>query len=72
MSTFGQEHDRAELGLRAALVEQRRSRKRYDVAVGGSARLRAAVGLKAADQEVAARDAWLKWVDDDAYGGLGR
>jgi hypothetical protein len=70
MSTLGQEHDRAELGLRAALAEQRRSRERYDVAVGGSARLLAAVGLHAADQEVAARDAWLRWVDDDGYRGL--
>jgi hypothetical protein len=70
MATLGQEHDRAELGLRAALVEQRRSRERYDVAVGGSARLLAAVGLRAADQEAAARDAWLRWVEDDGCRGL--
>ena len=29
-----------------------------------------AVGLHAADEEVAARDAWLTWVDDDRYHGL--
>ena len=69
-STLGREHDSAEQRLRAALVEQRRSRERYDAAVGGSALLLAAVGLHAADQEVAARDAWLRWVDDDGYHGL--
>ena len=37
MSTLGQEHDRAEQRLRAALVEQHRSHERYDAAVGGSA-----------------------------------
>ena len=66
----GKEHDRAERRLGAALAEQRRSRERYDAAVGGSAHLLAAVGLHAADQEVAARDAWLRWVDDDRYSGL--
>jgi hypothetical protein len=70
MMTLGQEHDRAEQRLRTALVEQRRSRERYDAADGGSAYLLAAVGLHAADQEVAARDAWLRWVDDDGYRGL--
>jgi hypothetical protein len=70
MSTLGQEHDRAEQRLHAALVEQDRSHERYDAAVGGSALLLAAVGLHAADQEVAARDAWLRWVDDDGYRGL--
>ncbi|MET0512398.1 MAG: hypothetical protein ABW135_12050 [Thermoleophilaceae bacterium] len=70
MSTLGQEHDRAEQLLRAARVEQHRSHERYDAAVGGSALLLAAVGLHAADEEVAARDAWLRWVDDDGYRGL--
>jgi hypothetical protein len=69
MARLGQEHDRAERRLAAALEEQHRSSDRYDAAVGGSARLLAAVGLYAADQEVAARDAWLRWVDDDGYRG---
>ena len=69
-TTVGKEHDRAERRLGAALAEQRRSRERYDAAVGGSAHLLAAVGLHAADQDVAARDAWLRWVDDDRYHGL--
>jgi hypothetical protein len=70
MSTPSPEHDCGERRLRAALAEQRRSSDRYDAAVGRSARLLAAVDLHAADQEVAARDAWLRWVEDDGYRGL--
>jgi hypothetical protein len=70
MASSGNEHDRAERRLGAALVEQHQARDRYDDAVGKPAHLRAAVGLHAADQEVAARDAWLRWVDDDGYRGL--
>ena len=70
MATVGKEHARAERLLGAALAEQHRSRERYDAAVGRSAHLLAAVALRAADQEVAARDAWLRWVDDDGYRGL--
>jgi hypothetical protein len=69
-ATVGTEHDRAERRLGAAFAEQHRARERYDAAVGGSAHLLAAAGLHAADEEVAARDAWLKWVDDDRYHGL--
>ncbi len=70
MATVARGHDRAERLLGAALAEQHRSRERYDAAVGRSAHLLAAVDLHAADQEVAARDAWLRWVDDDGYRGL--
>ena len=70
MATTRKEHERAERRLGAALAEQRRSSDRNDAAVGRSARLLAAVGLHAADQEVAAREAWLRWVDDDGYRGL--
>jgi len=70
MATVGKEHDRAERRLGAALTEQHRSRDRYNAAVGRSAHRLAAVALHAADQEVAARDAWLRWVDDDGYRGL--
>jgi hypothetical protein len=70
MATLGKEHARAERLLGAALAEQHRSRERYAAAVGRSAHLFAAVALHAADQEVAARDAWLRWVDDDGYRGL--
>jgi hypothetical protein len=70
MATLGQEHARAERRLGAALAEQYRSSDRFDAAVGGFARLHAAIGLHAADQEVAAREAWLRWVSDDGYRGL--
>jgi hypothetical protein len=70
MATLGQEHDRAERRLGAALAEQHRSSDRLESAVGGFARLHAAIGLHAADQEVAARKAWLRWVSDDRYRGL--
>ena len=70
MGTAGTEHARAARLLGAALAEQHRSRERFDAAVGRSAHLLAAVALHAADQEVAARDAWLRWVDDDGYRGL--
>jgi hypothetical protein len=69
MATVDNEHDRAERRLGAALAEQHRSSDRYDAAVGRSARLLAAVALHAADQEVAARDAWLRWAEDDGYRG---
>jgi hypothetical protein len=70
MATVGKEHDRAERRLGAALAEQHRSSERYGAAVGKSAELRAEVALHAADQEVAARDAWLRWVEDDGSRGL--
>jgi len=66
----GTVHARAERLLGVALAEQHRSGERYDDAVGRSAHLVAAAALHAADQEVAARDAWLRWVDDDRYRGL--
>jgi hypothetical protein len=62
-ATPWQEHDRAKGRLGEALAEQHRSREHFDAAVGKSAQLVAAVALHAADQEVAARDAWLRWVD---------
>ena len=70
MATVGKEHTRAERRLLAALAEQHRSSDRYDAAIGRADRLLAEVALSAADQEVAARDAWLKWVDYEHYRGL--
>ena len=70
MATEGKEHKRAEQRLGAALAEQHRSSARYDAAIGRSAHLIAEAALHAADQEVAERDAWLRWVDDERYHGL--
>jgi hypothetical protein len=64
------EHDSALQRLHAALIEQHRLSERYDAAVGTSTELSAYVRLRAAGDDVAARQAWLNWVDDDGYRGL--
>ena len=64
------ERDRAEQRLEAALVEQGRLGLRFDAAVGTSSEFGAYVRLRAAGDQVTAREAWLKWVDDDGYRGL--
>jgi hypothetical protein len=63
-------HNRAERRLNTALASQQRSSDRYDAAIGRSAHRVAEMALHAADQEVAARGAWLHWVDDEHYHGL--
>jgi hypothetical protein len=65
-----QEHDRATQRVETALVEQDRLGERYDVAAGTSTELGAYVRLRAAGDEVRAREAWLNWVDDEGYRGL--
>ena len=70
MTTQSTEHDRAAQRLEAALAEQHRLGDRYAAATGRPADLTAEVALHAADQEVAARETWLKWVDDEGYHGL--
>jgi hypothetical protein len=64
------QHDRAVRRLEAALVEQARLGERFDAAVGTSIEFEAYVGLRAAGDLVAAREAWLNWVDDEGYRGL--
>jgi len=56
--------------LDTALVEQHRSSDRYGAESGKADHLVAELALHAADQEVAAREAWLRWVDDEHYHGL--
>jgi hypothetical protein len=70
MTTVNEEHFRAVDRLNAALAEQHRLADRYEAAVGTSAELSAHVQLHRADEQVMARDAWLKWVDDEGYRGL--
>jgi hypothetical protein len=65
-----EERDRAMQRLEAALVEQDRLGERFDTAVGTSTEFGAYVRLRAAGDQVAARAAWLNWVDDEAYRGL--
>ena len=64
------ERDRAEQWLEAALVEQGRLGERFDAAVGTSSEFGAYVRLRAAGDQVTAREAWLNWVDDEGYRGL--
>jgi hypothetical protein len=66
----GEERNRAMQRLEAALVEQDRLGERYDAAVGTSTEFGAYVRLGAAGDQVAAREAWLNWVDDEGYRGL--
>ena len=56
--------------LEAALVEQDRLGERFDAAVGASSELGAYVRLRAAADQVTARQAWVNWVDDEGYRGL--
>ncbi len=64
------ERDRAMQGLEAALVEQVRLGERFDAAVGTSSEFGAYVRLRAAGDQVTAREAWLNWVEDEGYRGL--
>jgi hypothetical protein len=70
MTTVSEEHDRAVQRLNAALAEQDRLTGCHEAARDTPSELSAEVDLRAADEQVAAREAWLNWVDDDAYGGL--
>ena len=68
--TRSEEHDSAVQRLEAVLAEQDRLSQRYDAAIGTSTELGARVELLAAGDQVAAREAWLHWVDDESYRGL--
>jgi hypothetical protein len=65
-----EQHDRAVQQLDAALVEQVRLGECFDSAAGTSTEFQAYVRLRAAGDQVTAREAWLRWVDDDGYRGL--
>jgi hypothetical protein len=56
--------------LDAALVEQDRLGERYQSAIGTSTEFGAYVWLRAASDEVAARETWLQAIDDQ--GPVGR
>ena len=64
------ERDSATQRLDAAVQEQDRVRALFDSAVGTSGELGAYSRLRAAGQEVRARQAWVDWVGDDEYRGL--
>jgi hypothetical protein len=60
--TRSQEHDSAVQRLEAVLARA--------AAIGTSTELGAYVRLRAAGDQVAAREAWLHWIDDESYRGL--
>jgi glycerol-3-phosphate O-acyltransferase len=70
MATRTEAHDGAVQRLRAAIAEQDRLTYLYEEAVGTSSEVTADAARRGADEQVVARDAWLKWVDDAAYRGL--
>ena len=65
-----QERARAGRQLEAALVEQDRVSGLFDAAVGTSTEFSAHARLRAAAEQVRAREAWVLWVDDEGYRGL--
>jgi hypothetical protein len=70
MTTQEHTHDRGAQRLAAAVAERDRLTSRLEAAVGTPGESPAAAALHVADGHVMARDAWLKWVDDDGYHGL--
>ena len=59
----------AVVALGVALLEEERLGDAYDAAVGTQGELGARAELQGGSDEVAARQAWLKSVDDDGLGG---
>ena len=64
------ERTRAVERLSAGRAEEDRLRDDYDKAIGTSTELGAYFRLRAASEHVAAREAWVHWIDDDTYRGL--
>ena len=56
-------HTSAVLRLKAARVEQNRAVARHEHPEGGSSDAHAAMAVRNADAEVAAREAWVEWVE---------
>ena len=70
MTTTSEEHDSAAQRLHAAHLKRDRLDKRHHDAIGTTTELGAYVRLRAAGDQVAALEAWLHWIDDEAYRGL--
>jgi glycerol-3-phosphate O-acyltransferase len=70
MPTQDQAHRGAARRLRAAIADQDRLTYQYEAAIGTSAEATADAARRGAHEQVMARDAWLRWVDDDDYRGL--
>jgi hypothetical protein len=61
--TGSEAHTQATDRLGDALDEQARRNQRRDAAEGTSDELTAAVGVAAANEQVAAREAWVKYIE---------
>jgi hypothetical protein len=51
--------------LEGAREQRARRSEQYEAAAGSSQELPAFTELRAADEQFAAREAWLKWIDRD-------
>ena len=70
LAATNREHNSAVQRLNAALLKQDRMGERLEAALGTSVELGAYARLQAAGEQVAAREAWVNWVDDESYRGL--
>jgi hypothetical protein len=70
MNSVSEEHDRAVERLDTAVAGQDRLTGCREEAIGTTAELSADVELHVAHEQVAAREAWLRWIGDDGYRGL--
>ena len=64
------EHESAVRRLDVEQVKHERLRERYKGAIGSMAESGCYRRLGAAGDQVAAREAWLRWIDEDGYRGL--
>ena len=64
------EHDSAVQRLDLEQVKYDRLRESYEGAIGTFAESGCHGRLGAAGDRVAAREAWLRWIDEDSYRGL--
>ena len=65
-----QECDSALQRLESAQLERDRLGERLDAAAGASTEFGAYARLRAAVDQVRAREAWVNWVDNQGYRGL--
>jgi hypothetical protein len=70
MTTTREAHDSAAQRLHVTHLERDRLDERYHEAIGTTTEQSAYVRLRAAGDQVTALNAWLHWVDDEAYRGL--
>jgi hypothetical protein len=65
MTKTSESHAGAVERFQAAREERDRRSHQYDAATGSASELPAFAELKAAEEQFAAREAWLKWVERD-------